>query len=151
MKRLNASSFLLTMTTGATCTHHVLPRAPHPLLDLFLKNKVWYKYDILRQLIRRWFYVNRYKNIYLVSDMSFRKRDLKHCDPLKDKYGNFPTLKSAQSACLSDINCNAVYDEHCDNEGEFYLCPTTTSLQSSQHSCVYDKGKNIISQLTNLH
>ena len=82
--------------------------------------------------------------------MSFRKRDLKHCDPLKDKYGNFPTLKSAQSACLSDINCNAVYDEHCDNEGEFYLCPTTTSLQSSQHSCVYEKGKNIISQLTNL-
>ena len=75
--------------------------------------------------------------------MSFDTRTLTNCDPLKDKYGNFPTLKSAQSACLSDINCNAVYDEHCNNEGEFYLCPTTTSLQSSQHSCVYEKGKNI--------
>ena len=152
MKRLNASSFLLTMTTGATCTHHVLPRAPLPLLDLFLKNKVWYKYDILRQLIFVLICMQIAPKIYcLVTDVSFRKRELKHCDPLKDKYGNFPTLKSAQSACLSDINCNAVYDEHCDNEGEFYLCPTTTSLQSSQHSCVYDKGKNIISQLTNLH
>ena len=91
------------------------------------------------------------KKIYdLVTGVLFKKRELNHCDPLKDKYGNFPTLKSAQSACISDTNCNAVYDEHCDNKGEFYLCPTTTSLQSSQHSCVYEKGKYIISQLTNV-
>ena len=91
---------------------------------------------------------------YLINDLvayaSFKKRQLKHCDPLKDKYGKFPTLKSAQSACISDTNCNAVYDEHCDSEGEFYLCPTTASLQSSQHSCVYEKRKYIISQLTNV-
>ena len=85
-----------------------------------------------------------------VTDVSFEKQTLTNCDPLRDKYGYYSSLKSAQSACSLDIDCKAVYDEHCDNEGEFYLCPTTTSLQSSQHSCVYEKGKYIISQLTNV-
>ena len=156
MKRLNANTFLLTMTTGATCTHLASLRAPLPLLDLFLKNKVWYKckYYFLCLIIRTKTWIGRFQTIDSINDLvpyvSFKKRELKHCDPLKDKYGNFPTLKSAQLACISDTNCNAVYDEHCDNEGEFFLCPTTTSLQSSQHSCVYEKGKYIISQLTNV-
>ena len=91
------------------------------------------------------------KKIYdLVTGVLFKKRELNHCDPLKDKYGNFPTLKSAQLACISDTNCNAVYDEHCDNEGEFFLCPTTTSLQSSQHSCVYEKGKYITAKINDI-
>ena len=75
--------------------------------------------------------------------MSFDTHTLTNCDPLKDKYGNYFSLKSAKSACSVDINCKAVYDEHCDNEGTFYLCPATATLESSQHSCVYEKSKYI--------
>ena len=81
--------------------------------------------------------------------MPFKKQERKHCDPLKDNYGNYPTLKLAQSACISDFGCNAVYDENCDNHGEFHLCPTTSKMKSAQRSCVYEKSKYIVSQLTN--
>ena len=77
----------------------------------------------------------------LVTDVSFEKQELKHCDPLSDKYGKCATLESAQSACSSDINCKAVYNEHCDSGDGFYLCPSTATFQDSQHSCVYEKSK----------
>ena len=77
----------------------------------------------------------------LVTDVSFEKQESKHCDTLKDIYGNYPTLELAQSACSSDINCKAVYNEHCDSGDGFYLCPATATFQDSQHSCVYEKSK----------
>ena len=79
--------------------------------------------------------------------MSFEKQTLTHCDPLKDKYGNYFSLKSAQSACTLDTDCKAVYDEHCNSEGTIYLCPATATLTPSQHSCVYEKRKYIIAQI----
>ena len=87
----------------------------------------------------------------LVTDVSFEKQELKHCDPLGDKYGNYPTLKLAQAACSVDINCKAVFDDHCHRGNEFYLCPTTSTLESSQHSCVYEKSKQQIALLTYIY
>ena len=81
---------------------------------------------------------------YLLTDMSFQRQALTPCYPLKDKYGNYSTLESAQTACSSDIHCKAVYDEHCDNKDTFHLCPVTATLQSSQNSCVYEKSKYMI-------
>ena len=77
----------------------------------------------------------------LVTDVSFEKQELKHCDPLRDKYGNYHTLKSAIADCSSDDNCKAVYDEYCDSGDKFFLCPATSTLETSQHSCVYEKSK----------
>ena len=77
----------------------------------------------------------------LVTDVSFEKMELMYCDPLKDKYGDYATLESAQSACSSDINCKAVFNDHCKDGDEFFLCPAHATLQDSQHSCVYVKSK----------
>ena len=67
----------------------------------------------------------------------YPKKELAHCNP--DQYGSYSTLASARTACASDSNCEAVYDENCDNSG-FTLCPVNYVEQTSPISCLYMKN-----------
>ena len=55
-------------------------------------------------------------------------------------YGTYSTLASARTACASDSNCEAVYDEFCDNSN-FHLCPVNyNEVTSSASSCLFLKN-----------
>ena len=61
------------------------------------------------------------------------------CDP---SYGEYSSLITAEFACTTHSNCQAVRDGSCDGSGTFQLCPKTTLFTaSSSGSCIYDKGK----------
>ena len=76
----------------------------------------------------------------------YTKQEGKHC--WNSKYGNYPSLEEAQSACSADSNCQGVYDLWCDTLDSYYLCPAKKSsgdafeLKPSGSSCVYTKGKS---------
>ena len=69
----------------------------------------------------------------------------KHC--FLHQYGNYATLENSKQACIQDDNCLGVYDNDCDNEPPFTLCPTSkTDYDDSNHSplsCVYNKLGNL--------
>ena len=56
-----------------------------------------------------------------------------------DDYGTYNTLTSARTACASDSNCEAVYDEFCDNSN-FHLCPLNYDEMTSATSCLFLKN-----------
>ena len=47
------------------------------------------------------------------------------------------------TACLTDENCQGIYDNGCDNEAHrIYLCPTSATYKdSAKASCIYQKNK----------
>ena len=58
----------------------------------------------------------------------------------------YATLKDSKMACIQDDNCIGVYDNDCDNEPPFALCPTSYDYEDSKDkplSCVYDKLGNL--------
>ena len=71
----------------------------------------------------------------------------KYCET-SGKVG-YSTFAEAESACISDPNCQAVHDPnskpHNDNYGMFYHCSKTEELQSyfsqSDQGYIYIKGK----------
>jgi len=67
---------------------------------------------------------------------AFPQTPLKHC--YDDRYGSYPTLKTAEEACRNDFYCQAVYDNDCDG-GTFYLCPIGIPFKDSDESCVFIK------------
>ena len=55
-------------------------------------------------------------------------------------YGDYSSLTSAKLACTSDSNCQAIYDQRCNDAGAFTLCPNSTIFEySSYGSCIYSK------------
>jgi len=68
---------------------------------------------------------------------SYKKLEKKHC--YYDKYGSYETLDEAIVACNSDKNCSKVYDDGCDNEGPFALCPRKSAELNASLSCLYVK------------
>merc|ERR1712224_664729 len=64
------------------------------------------------------------------------RKNLAQCR--SDQYGSYRTFASARTACASDSNCEAVYDENCDNSG-FSLCPVNYVEDISFSSCLYLK------------
>ena len=58
-----------------------------------------------------------------------------------NKYGSFATMQDAKLVCLEDSKCIGVYDQHCDGENSFSLCPREHDLESSTSSCTYIKGR----------
>ena len=78
-------------------------------------------------------------HIYLYFTV-YPKKELVQCK--QEEYGSYSTLASARTACASDSNCEAVYDENCDNS-LFTLCPVNYAEDTSTVSCLYMKnGKN---------
>ena len=73
-----------------------------------------------------------------ISDQAYRKEKKKYCS---NNYGSYNTLSGAQSACTSDENCAAIFDNACDNVG-FKLCPTDYSKKNSWSSCLYVKNQS---------
>ena len=58
-----------------------------------------------------------------------------HCTT--NDYDSYDFLDDAKVACLNDVNCSAVYDEHCDGD-EFTLCPVGFTVEhSTSNSCLY--------------
>ena len=74
----------------------------------------------------------------MVSDQAYKKEGKKYCG--LDAYGSYNTLSEAQTACTSDENCAAIFDNTCDNVG-FKLCPTGYSKKKSWSSCLYVKNQ----------
>jgi len=71
------------------------------------------------------------------SPKAFPQTPLKTC--YDDKYGShYPTLATAEEACKTDSNCQAVCDLGCDG-GTFSLCPIGIPFKDSLQSCVYVK------------
>ena len=68
----------------------------------------------------------------------YPKKDSVHC--IQDEYGSYSTFASARTACASDSNCAAVYDDYCDNLG-FTLCPVSyVEEASTASSCLFPKN-----------
>ena len=83
--------------------------------------------------------LNKYTSFIFVSVLaqSYKKLEKKHC--YYDKYGSYETLDEAIVACNSDKNCSKVYDDGCDNEGPFALCPRKSAELNASLSCLYVK------------
>ena len=60
-----------------------------------------------------------------------------HCN--QDKYGSYSTFVAARTACASDSNCAAVYDENCDDL-DYTLCPVSYVEEYSDRSCLFPKN-----------
>ena len=56
-----------------------------------------------------------------------------------ETYGRYDTLVKAKLACSSDANCFAVYNDVCDHNGVFSLCPVAIKTITSDSSCLYVK------------
>ena len=54
-------------------------------------------------------------------------------------YKYFGTVEDVKAACNSDVGCQAIYDDACDNSG-FHLCPIDTTYMASSQACIYEKG-----------
>ena len=67
----------------------------------------------------------------------FAKTVSRHC--FDDKYGEYTTLEEAKFACASDEKCEKVYDQGCDDEGAYTLCPWNSTNFESSVSCIYTK------------
>ena len=77
--------------------------------------------------------------IFFVSE--YTKVDKKHC--YSDRYGNYSTIQSAKIACLSDGNCQGVYDNGCNGKTSgIHLCPISATYSNSFGSCIYQKNEN---------
>ena len=76
---------------------------------------------------------------YLLSGQIYNKLEKNHC--LSDKYGIYNSTEDAMDACSVDSNCQAVYDQHCDESlNNVYLCPIGSSYATSAtSSCIYEK------------
>ena len=82
----------------------------------------------------------RKHRFFFVVDLFYTKVKGKYC--YDGRYGEYATLKEAQTACFCDKNCSKIYDGGCDGAGKFSLCPKkSTEKQSSMSSCVYIKQK----------
>ena len=58
-----------------------------------------------------------------------------------ERYGSYTTIQAAKDACISDSNCQGVYDQGCDaGANDIFLCPIGISYSSSSASCIYQKG-----------
>merc|ERR1712076_20731 len=68
------------------------------------------------------------------------KQTKKHC--FNGKHAkSYKTLADAQKACLGlGKSCSGVYDETCNDKGEFYTC-TTAKWATSSSSCIYTPPK----------
>jgi len=91
-------------------------------------------------------YVSRKWECCMPEVKGYTKQEGKHC--WNSKYGNYPSLEEAQTACSADSNCQGVYDLWCDTLDSYYLCPAKTSsgdafeLKPSGSSCVYTKDSD---------
>ena len=75
---------------------------------------------------------------YLLSGHIYNKLEKNHCNP--DKYGIYNSTEDAMDACSVDSNCQAVYDQHCDESlNNVYLCPIGSSYINAPSSCIYEK------------
>ena len=56
-------------------------------------------------------------------------------------YGSrFDDLDSAKYNCSVDSSCAGIYDDYCDEDGNFfYLCEKGTFVDTSYDICVYNK------------
>ncbi len=52
-------------------------------------------------------------------------------------YSNF---NEAKKACVSDKNCDKIYDTDCDQSGKFNLCDKNAKVQHVATSCIYQKS-----------
>ena len=50
----------------------------------------------------------------------------------------FDSRQEAEAACASDTSCVGIYDESCDDSGEWKTCDAGVGLQDSPSSCVYE-------------
>jgi hypothetical protein len=56
-------------------------------------------------------------------------------------HGSYSSVSAARSACITDSNCVAVYDDSCDDSGPHYLCDAGHSYSvSTAGSCLYIKS-----------
>ena len=80
---------------------------------------------------------------FIFIDTNWKKEYGMYCSPPGDVYG---TLQEAKIQCLTDDNCVKVLDLHCDNEGNFYLCPASSGelpdVFVPDLDCMYTKPGN---------
>ena len=76
------------------------------------------------------------------TDWRFEKQESQYCTTVDVEYCNYTTLNLAQSACSSNENCKAVFDDRCDNRDRFCLCLMSSTFEKSEQSCVYKKFDN---------
>ena len=92
-----------------------------------------------------------YQNVLCkIIGATYNKRPLKHCN--SNKYLKSATYSQAMSACNADFNCRGIYDDGCNSNGEFFLCPMSAVLETHHvgisketisyfgEDCVYEKG-----------
>ena len=76
----------------------------------------------------------------------------RHC--FSHKYGIYATLEDSKLACFKDANCLGVYDNDCDKQPPFGLCPTSYDYEDSKDlpvSCVYDKLGDLNCNVKGIH
>ena len=60
-----------------------------------------------------------------------------HC--FDERYGSYKSLEEALLVCAADKNCGKVYDQGCNNEDDYALCPFKSKELVSTVSCMYAK------------
>eukprot|EP01045_Picozoa_sp_COSAG04_P027025 COSAG04_NODE_3876_length_2456_cov_2.353415_1_plen_584_part_10 len=70
-----------------------------------------------------------------VGSSRWHRRSNEHC--FNARYGSYSTRVEAAVACAADSGCYGVYDQSCDGNGTFHLCPSSTLESSAMGSCVY--------------
>ena len=68
----------------------------------------------------------------------YEKQPMTKCE-ITGRYGYPSNFLLAKQACDSDRRCRGVYDNLCDDEDAFRLCPWSGYMETSSSSCVYEK------------
>lgn len=83
-------------------------------------------------------WINRlYMFSYYLDIEGFSQAKNKWCYP---SYGSHTKRINAILACREDEDCHGVWDNSCDDEGEFKLCNRNSIETADWNTCVYRKG-----------
>ena len=78
-------------------------------------------------------------------DSNYASNDPDGFRQCESPYGNFSTMKDGLEACEQDRYCKMVYNENCDDDGNFTLCSKLENFASaSNKSCIYTKSKMLM-------
>ena len=95
-------------------------------------------------------YTNEYNLKRYLFVAHYTKIELKYCVASdwivsNDGYVTYSTVAEAKVGCNLNSECQAVYDNGCDeSENNIYLCRVGTNYGNSGSSCIYEKGKNLV-------
>lgn len=69
----------------------------------------------------------------------WKKVPSKQCAGFKSSETAYKSLSAAETACSAASTCYGVYDQLCNNKGDFYLCQQSSKWKASSASCIYAK------------